>query len=116
MRALLVITVLASSLLLAGCPAVLPVRTEIVTVNKPVPFIPPPPTVPKFESQVDKLTLDDANDPGKVGQAYKYDMTALRNLVKIYQMILDTYSAGAQNFDQVNKEIDQLFKGLPPAK
>jgi hypothetical protein len=117
MKALLVTLVVASTLLLAGCPATMPLKTEVVVVDKPMPFIPPPPVVPKYDYKVDKLTPEDAKDPGKVGQAYKYDMTALRQLVLIYDSILEQYQSASQNFDEVNKQIDELFKKVtPPVK
>jgi hypothetical protein len=99
-------------LALMGCETFPVKKTEIVTVDKPIAFIPPPPIVPTYESQVDKLTDADIKDPGKIAQAYKYDIVALRGLVKIYQGILDQYRASSINFDEINKEIDKLFDTL----
>lgn len=97
---------------LSGCFTTIEKQVQIVTVDKPIPFIPPPPIVPTFESQVDKLQDDDYLRPGKVAQAYKYDMTALRGLVSIYAGILDQYRASALDFDEVNRQIDALFDNL----
>lgn len=102
------LVILAAVFALTACSP-LPVKKDIVYVDKPIPYVPKPPDVPVFDSHVDLLTLDDAKDPGKVGQAYKYDMTQLRSLQKIYQMILDQYRASSQNFDEVNKAIDKLI-------
>lgn len=113
MKHILVTTVIVSSLLLSGCFGVLPVKKEVVQVAKPVLVIPKPPEVPAAEWEVDKLTIDDAKDPGKIGQAYKHDMLEARQLLKIYQMIVDGYKTSSQTFDQVNKEIDQLYKDIP---
>lgn len=104
-----VLLVLFATLALTGCASKVVVQKEIVTVDRPVPFVPPPPQVPKIDSQVEKLTDADIADPGKVVQAYKYDITALRGLVAIYQSILQQYAASSQNFDQVNLQIKQLF-------
>lgn len=114
MKKLLVAAMVA--LALSGCAFNEPPKQQIIYVNKPVPYIPPPPVVPKFESQVDKLTDDDAKDPGKVGQAYKYDVIALRKLVSIYDAILAQYQASSASFDAVNAEIDKLTKQLNPTK
>lgn len=110
-----VVTLALVAAALAGCNTTI-VKKEIVTVDKPVPFIPSPPDVPKCVSQVDKLVAEDRVDPGKVGQAYKYDMLCYRQRDKIVQMIIDQYKAGSQNFDQVNKEIDELFKRINQAE
>ncbi len=106
------ILALSCCVLLAGCPGTMPVKQEVVTVNKPVPFIPTPPDVPKCVSMVDQLTPADQKDPGKVGQAYKYDTLCFRQRDKIVQMILDQYKAGSQNFDAINKEIDVLVNKI----
>lgn len=103
--------VILAALLLSGCVHTI-VKTEVVPVDKPIPFVPKPPEVPKFKSQVDLLTDADVSDPGKVGQAYKYDMTALRQLIKIYEQILLQYSESSQNFDQINAEIDKIYSTI----
>lgn len=100
-----------SALILAGCGTTV-IKKEVVTVDKPVPFIPTPPNVPQCKLLVDQLVAEDRKDPGKVGLAYKHDTLCLRQRDKIIQMILDQYKAGSQNFDQINKEIDQLFKQI----
>lgn len=104
------------ALILTGCANKVVVQKEIVTVDRPVPFVPPPPTVPKIDSQVEKLTDADISDPGKVAQAYKYDITALRGLVSIHEAILQQYKASSQNFDQVNAQIKQLFDQINKAE
>lgn len=111
----LLITLLAS-FVLVGCGTTTVIKKEIVTVDKPVPFVPKPPDVPKFESQIDKLVPADVADPGKVGQAYKYDVTYLRQLVKIHEMILDQYRQSSQDFDKVNAEITKLFEQVNKAE
>lgn len=107
---------LALCLLLAlvGCQTV-PTHDQIVNNDRPVAIIPPPPAVPSFDSQVDKLTPADINDPGKVGVAYKYDMTALRSLIVIYRQILSQYAHSSQNFDVVNAQIKALGEINNPA-
>lgn len=111
-----VVTAILLSLALTGCATKVVVQKEIVTVERPVPFVPPPPVVPKYDSQVEKLTDADVADPGKVVQAYKYDITALRGSVAIYESILDQYKASSQNFDQINIQIKQLFDQLNKAE
>ena len=111
MKMILATLVLAA--VLAGCATDrVVIQKELVTVDKPVPFIPKPPDVPIFVSKVDLLTPTDISDPGKVGMAYKYDMLALRSLIKVYQMILSQYANSSSNFDQVNTEITGLYSTL----
>lgn len=99
---------------LAGCATapVEPINT--VTVDKPIPLCPTPPDVPKLAFKVDQLTVDDLKDPGKVGQAYTYDMTYLRAVVKIYDQILAEYAKTSANFAAVKADIDKTFSILQP--
>lgn len=101
-----------ASLLLAGCALDPVIKTEIVTVSKPIPFIPKPPAVPAIEYQVDKLTFEDLAAPGKVGQAYVYDMTFLRKRIEIDDMILEQYRAGSVQFEEIEKRIHELYTGV----
>ena len=102
---------------LTGCePKHTVVKKEVVTVDRPVAFIPPPPKVPEFVSQVDKLTDVDIADPGKVGQAYKYDMFVLRSLVNVYRTILNQYESSSQDFDENNKRISQMVVDINTAE
>ena len=111
MKTLLVYLVLLSAL--SGCATDrIVIQKEIVTVNKPVPFIPKPPEMPPFVSKVDQLTPADIGDPGKVGVAYKYDMLALRSLVRLYELILSQYTSSSVNFDSINSEISALYSTI----
>lgn len=101
-----------ASLMLVGCALDPVIKTEIVTVNKPIPFIPKPPAVPTIEYQVDKLTFEDLATPGKVGQAYVYDMTFLRKRIEIDDMILEQYRAGSVQFEEIEKRIHELYSGV----
>jgi hypothetical protein len=92
------------------------IKKEIVTVDKPIAFVPKPPEVPKFVSEVDKLSPADAADPGKVGVAYKYDMLQLRKLLMVYEMIVEQYRQSSQNFDKINAEINALFNKINEAE
>lgn len=105
------LTVVCAAVMLVGCAEPI-IKTEIVTVNKPVPFIPKPPDVPMVEYQVDKLTFEDMASPGKVGQAYVHDMTFLRKRVEIDDMILEQYQAGSVNFDEIEAKIEELYSDL----
>lgn len=118
MKNALIATAIAVTLALSGCAfdQKIVIQKEIVTVDKPIPFVPKPPTVPPFVSQVDQLTMADAIDPGKVGIAYKYDMTQLRALISIYKMILDQYNMSSQDFDKINAEIDKMYTQLNQAE
>lgn len=66
-------------------------ESDIVYVDVPVVSCPNPPDIPLFESEVDKLSEADINDPGKVGVAYKRDMLMLRHLYKTHVEILNKY-------------------------
>lgn len=116
MKLSLLLASLLAATLLTACETQTIIKKEIVTVDKPVPFIPTPPEVPQCVSQVDKLIADDAKDPGKVGQAYKYDMLCYRQRLNILQLILDQYKAGSQNFDKVNEQIAQMYKAINDAE
>ena len=104
------ILAIAFATILAGCGGVAPIK--MVTVDKPIPMCPKPPEVPVLVSQVDQLTEADVNDPGKVGMAYKYDMTFLRTTNEMYRMILGEYTKTSQNFDAVTEEINKSFKAM----
>lgn len=106
-----ILIAIAVALTLSGCAfdQKVVIQKELVPVDKPVPFIPKPPTVPPFVSQVDLLKADDIKDPGKIAVAYKYDMTQLRALISIYQLILQQYTLSSTDFDAVNAEIDKLY-------
>ena len=99
----------AAVLCLYGCGEQ---QIKLVEVDKPIPLCPKPPYVPSLSSRVDLLSPADAKDPGKVGEAYKYDMTFLRATNGIYQMILKEYDKTSQNFDAVTTEIDKSFHDL----
>lgn len=100
---------LVAAALLSGCATKVIVQKEIVTVDKPVPFIPVPPVVPRCELMVDKLVPEDKETPGKVGQAYKYDTMCLRMRSQIQDQILEQYTKSSVNFDEINKQISELF-------
>ena len=102
------LTVVCAAVMLIGCAEPI-IKTEIVTVNKPIPFIPSPPIVPTIEYQVDKLTFEDMASPGKVGQAYVHDMTFLRKRIEIDDMILEQYQDGSVNFDEIEAKINELY-------
>lgn len=104
-----------ASLLTVGCTQTI-IKKEIVTVDKPVPFVPAPPNVPQFQSQIDQLKPEDIADPGKIGMAYKYDITMLRSLVKIYQDILAQYKDSSVNFDKINEEITKMYEQINKAE
>lgn len=105
-------SVICATMLVTGCGFMPIVRTKVVTVNKPVLVIPTPPKVPKVEYEVDKLTPEDAKQPGKVGQAYVHDMTYLRAVVPIYESILAQYAASSVEFSDVNKKIQELYSQI----
>lgn len=105
-----IIALLAASTLLVGCNSTPVIKTEIVTVNKPIPFIPPPPTVPTISYEVDKLSPTDKNLPGKVGQAYVYDMTFLRKRIEIDDLIFEQYRKGSAEFAAIEQRIHQLYQ------
>lgn len=96
-------------LLLIGCGPLV-VKTEVVTVKVPVAYIPPPPNVPKIKYKVDRLTPQDKQRPGVVGQAYVYDLAQARAMIEIYSTILDQYKNSSVHFDEVNKKIEELYK------
>lgn len=107
------LNVLLLSACLVGCASTPTAPTNVVTVDKPIAVVPKPPAVPTFASQVDALTQADVKDPGKVGQAYRYDITMLRSLVKIYQLILAQYTASSYQFEAIEAEINNLFSKQP---
>lgn len=113
MRVIYLLVVAAVLMCLPGCQTVQPAKVETVTVDKPIAYIPKPPSVPAFDSMVDKLTPADVADPGKVGQAYKYDTATLRALLAIYRSIVEQYANSSYNFDNVKTQIDKLYQSVP---
>jgi hypothetical protein len=97
---------------LSACGPEYIVKKEIVTVNKPVPYCPPPPDVPEYAFQVDLLTQADLKDPGTVGQAYKLDMTALRKNDRTMRAIIEQYRNTSNSFSTVQQQIDEIFSHL----
>lgn len=104
------------ALFLVGCGTNTVIKKEIVTVDKPIPYVPKPPVVPTFDSLVDKLTDEDIKDPGKVGQAYKYDMMFLRKTNDIMRQILQQYSSSSLDFDKINEEITKIYADINKAE
>lgn len=101
--------IIAFAIVLSGCAEQ---QIKLVEVNKPIPMCPKPPIVPTCEFRVDQLSNADQQNPGKVGEAYKYDMTCLRAVYNINQLILQEYEKTSQNFDTVSEVINQSFKSL----
>lgn len=93
--------------LLTGCGQPF-VKPDVVEVKVPVAYIPVPPDVPKIDYQVDKLTEQDKKNPGKVVQAYVYDMKYLRAVVEMYEEILDTYRQSSGDFKEIQKKLDMI--------
>lgn len=106
------VVMIGAAALLLGCTTPQTPKVEIVTVDKPIPIIPKPPKVPSFISRVDQLTLADLSDPGKVGQAYKYDTMQLRQLLKIHEQILIQYEQSSDSFDDLKSEIDKMYSDI----
>lgn len=104
------------ALFLVGCGTNTVIKKEIVTVDKPIPYVPKPPVVPTFDSLVDKLTDEDIKDPGKVGQAYKYDMMFLRKTNDIMRQILQQYNSSSLDFDKINEEITKIYADINKAE
>lgn len=103
------IAYIVAAFLVTGCAER---QIKLVEVDKPIPLCPKPPVVPALVSKVDLLTPADAANPGKVGEAYKYDMTFLRTTAGMYQLILKEYDKTSQNFDAVTVEINKSFKEI----
>jgi hypothetical protein len=83
-------------------------KKDVVLVDKPLPYCPAPPQVNECVSMVDALTPADANDPGKVAQAYKYDMMCYRSSNKTLRQVLQQY----ENVSKNNSAIELLYKNL----
>lgn len=108
------IATLCIALAVAGCSSAPVIKTEIVKVNVPVPFVPPPPAVPSIKYKVDTLVPADKTTPGKVGQAYVYDMTFLRSRIEIDDLIFQQYKSGSVDFTAIDKKIQELFSNVGP--
>ncbi len=92
--------------LVAGCGTQ---QIKVVTVDKPIPMIPIPPEVPQCDYQVDKLTAADATNYGKVGEAYKYDMTCERATNHMLRQVVKAYKEAAEAAKPVIDEINASF-------
>jgi len=108
------IALLMSVLLLSGCGLFKTKPVQVVYVDRAVPSCPAPPDVPKCLYLVDSLTPADKSNPGKVGLAYKSDMTCLRTTTLWYQQIVAEYNKTNQDFSAVKASIDN--SNLPRAK
>lgn len=96
---------------LSACDT-MPPRVETVVVPKVVLYTPKPPNVPVYEFEVDKLSANDKNQPGKVGKAYVHDMTILRHTDKIMRAILKQYENSALDVEKIQPLIDALYKDI----
>jgi hypothetical protein len=103
MNKLLIICALL--LTMVGCGGTAAVKTNVVLVDKPIPFCPVPPEVPSCTNFVDALTDADYTTPGKVVQAYKLDMTCYRATDKILRQVIGGY----KDTSAMNKDISALF-------
>ena len=97
------------AVLLAGCGTN---QIKLVPVDKPIPIIPVPPVVPQCDYMVDKLTPADATDPGKVGEAYRYDMTCARATNSMLRQIVNAYKEAATATKPVLDEINAAFNKM----
>jgi len=109
MKLLSLIACAACSVVLASCASTPSVRIQTVTVDKPIPFIPPPPILPPFHSYVDQLTPASIADPGSVGVAYRLDMLQLRQLYSIQEEILALYRNSSSDFTEIIDKINHLY-------
>lgn len=108
-----IIAAICASTVLIGCACDPVIKTQVVTVNKPIPFIPSPPTVPTLkEYETSKLTREHQHVPGVVGQAYVHDMTFLRKRIEIDDLILEQYRKGSVDFKQIEAKINELYKDI----
>lgn len=94
------------AVLLVGCGTQ---QIKLVPVDKPIPIIPVPPTVPQCDYMVDKLTPADATEFGKVGEAYRYDMTCARATNSMLRQIVNAYKEAATATKPVLDEINAAF-------
>lgn len=100
------------TLTLVGCGTMpRPSDQQIVYVDRPIATFPKPPSVPQFDSKVAKLSAGDESEPGKVSNAYIYDITFLRWQVQMYKKILEQYEQSAFNFDEINAKIKLMTDG-----
>lgn len=97
------------AIMLAGCGTQ---QIKVVPVDKPIPVIPIPPEVPVCERKVDKLTEADATNYGKVGEAYKYDMTCERATNNMLRQIVKAYKDAATATKPVLDEINAAFNKM----
>lgn len=67
------------------------IKTNYVTVEKPVPTVPRPPEVKKPVLATEELTPEDRKDLGKVAKALVIENKQLRGYVTILESIVDKY-------------------------
>ena len=100
---------LIAAVSLVGCGTQ---QIKLVPVDKPIPIIPVPPAVPQCDYMVDKLTPTDAAEPGKVGEAYRYDMTCARATNSMLRQIVNAYKEAATATNPVLDEINAAFSKM----
>ncbi len=101
------------AVLLTSCstsPTIQP--QKIVTVVKPVPVVPTPPSVPECELLVRQLTPLSAENPGLVGQAYKHDMLCLITRDQQMRQILAVYTELSKKSDLTTQQINEAFAAI----
>lgn len=112
MKNYLILAAILTAAVLTGCAtANLTPEVKLQKVDTPVAYCPAPPAIPQIDYyHVDKLVDANVSDPGAVAQAYKYDMTYLRAVVKLQQLIILQYSDTSKTADDTKAQIDKLYQ------
>lgn len=97
-----IITLIIFSLLV-GCSSVPIIKTQ--TVNKPVIYVPEPPTVTRPNLEIFNLSEEDKKDIGKVSKAHGVDLVQLSDYVNILELIIDKYRELAKENPKINKDV-----------
>ena len=93
---------------LAGCQNQIQPQVKIVTVDKPIPFCPPPPDIPVCTNYVANLTIADSKDPGKVAQSYVADLACYKANDVSFRQALQHYGDIAKQATQVQLMLNNV--------
>lgn len=96
-----------TSIILVGCTAPEPkIKIETKIVEVPVPYIPTIPSLPPFESEVQKITEKSSDQD--VARAYVHDALILLRRDQLWSEIVKRVNEQDANFTEVDKLIELL--------
>lgn len=94
--------------IMTGC-SLFPVKTEYIKVSYPVLVCPDPPELKAPELYINKLTLDDSVDFGKVAKYYDITLKQLTDYIDDLELVIDRYSKTSKSYRELESNLDLLM-------